>query len=122
MLSWGRCILARIELEAAVHRFYLSDAADLAADSVNLFGDLMVEAIEVGIMAGFHDEAVMDRLSVWDQILPRKKFVSLFREGKDLLRVRFVPLDTSLLDESLSAKVLNVTLHPRAVTSIAQTP
>jgi hypothetical protein len=99
-------------LEAAVHRFYLSDAADLAADSVNLFGDLMVEAIEVGIMAGFHDEAVMDRLSVWDQILPRKKFVSLFREGKDLLRVRFVPLDTSLLDESLSAKVLNVTLHP----------
>jgi hypothetical protein len=75
-------------------------------------------------MAGFlrFDEAVMDRLSVWDQILPRKKFVSLFREGKDLLRVRFVPLDTSPLDESLSAKVLNVTLHPRAVTSIAQTP
>src|SRR5215470_13510954 len=24
MLSWGRCILARVELEAAVHRFYLS--------------------------------------------------------------------------------------------------
>jgi hypothetical protein len=84
----------------------------------------VVKPVEVGIMAGFlsFDEAVVDRLSIWNQILLRKKFVSLFREGKDLLRIRLVPLDASLLNESLSAKVLNIALHPRAVTSITQTP
>jgi len=32
-----------------------------------------------------------------------------------------VPLDASLLDKSLPAKILNIALHSRAVTSITQT-
>jgi len=37
-----------------------------------------------------------------------------------LFRVRFVPLNAPLLDESLTVKILDVALHPRAVTSITQ--
>jgi hypothetical protein len=96
--------------------------ADLAADAVNLFGDFVVEPVEVGIVAGFFgfDEAVIDRLSVWNQILLWKKLVRLFREGKDLLRVRLVSLDAPLLDKSLAAEILDVVLHMRAVTAITE--
>jgi hypothetical protein len=31
-----------------------------------------------------------------------------------------VPFDAALLDESLVTKILNIALHPRAVTSITQ--
>src|SRR5256885_13976413 len=46
-------------------------------------------------MTGFlsFDEPVIDRLSIWNQILSRKKVVSRFRNDKDLLRVRLVPFD-----------------------------
>src|SRR5207253_10864006 len=43
----------------------------LASHAVNFLGHLVVEAIEVGIMAGFlsFDESVINRLSIWNQIL-----------------------------------------------------
>ena len=45
--------------------------AHLASHAVNFLGHLVVEAIEVGIMAGFlsFDESVINRLSIWNQIL-----------------------------------------------------
>src|SRR5207253_9249475 len=53
----------------------------LASHAVNFLGHLVVEAIEVGIMAGLlsFDEAVINRLSIWNHILSLKKGVSLFR-------------------------------------------
>ncbi len=43
----------------------------LAADTVNFLSHLVVEAIEVGIMAGFpsFDESVINRLSIRNQML-----------------------------------------------------
>src|SRR5258708_30238130 len=47
------------------------DTSDLAANAVNFFGDFVVEPVKVGIMTGFlsFDESVIDRLSIWNQIL-----------------------------------------------------
>src|SRR5207302_8065426 len=93
------------------------DAADLAANSLNFLGYLVVKAIEVGIMTGFlsFDEPVIDHLSIWNQILSRKKVLSRFRKDKDLLRVRLVPFDALVLYESLETKILDVDLHQREV-------
>ena len=115
-----RLLLVELPFEFVVE----DDSADLAADTVNLLGYFVVEPLEVGIMASFlsFDEAVVDRLSIWNQVLLRKKFVSFSREREHWLRVRLVPLDASLLDKSLSAKILNIALRPRAVTSITETP
>src|SRR5712692_1899568 len=96
--------------------------ADLPPRAVNFFAHFVIEAIEVSIMTGFFsfDEAVINRLSIWNQILSGKKLVPFFRKGKDLLRVRLMPLDTPLLDEPLTAKTLDVALHPCTVPAISE--
>jgi hypothetical protein len=60
--------------------------------------------------AGFlgFDEAVINRLSVGNKIVTRKKLVALLRQSKDLLRAGLVPFDAALLDESLVTEMLNV--------------
>src|SRR5712691_8061495 len=47
------------------------NTADLPPGAVNFFGHFVIEAIEVSIMTGFFsfDEAVINRLSIWSQIL-----------------------------------------------------
>ncbi len=96
------------------------NATNLAARAVNFFSYLVIEAVEVSVMTGFLglDEAVIDRLSIGNQIFALKKLVSLLGQRKDVLRVGLVPLDAALLDESLVTKMLNVVLQPRAVASV----
>ena len=90
------------------------DAADLAAHFINLSGNLVIKTVEIGVVAGLlgFDEAAIDRLSMGNEIVPRKKLLPLLRQSKDLLRVGLVPFDAALLDESLVTKMLNVVLHP----------
>ncbi len=117
--------LIRIDLSQLLVEFLFEfvvkdDAADLAAHIINLPGHFVIKAVEIGVVAGFlgFDEAVIDRLSIGNEIVTRKELVSLLRQGKDLLRVGLVPFDAALLDESLVTEMLNVVLHTRAVASV----
>src|SRR5271157_3003724 len=96
------------------------DAANLAAHLIDLSGNFVIKAVEIGVMAGLFglDETVIDRLSIGNKIVMRKKLVPLFRQSKDLLRVGLVPFNAALLDESLVTEMLNIVLHPWAVASV----
>jgi len=117
-----RIDLRQLPVELLFEFVVKDDPADLAAHIINLPGNFVIKAVEIGVVTGFlgFDEAVIDRLSIGNEIVTRKKLVSLFRQSKDRLRVGLVPFDAALLDESLVTEMLNVVLHSRLVTSITQ--
>ena len=115
-----RIDLRQLPVELLFQFIVKDNAADLASHFKNFPGNFVIEAVEIGIVTGFLglDEAVIGRLPFGNEIATRKKLMSLFGQGKDLLGVGLVPFDVALLDKSLVAKMLNVVLHPRAVAFI----
>jgi hypothetical protein len=106
-----------------VFEFVVEDhATHLTADTVNFLGYLVVELVEVHVMAGFLglDKAVINRLPMRNQILASQEPMALSRQGKNLLRVRLMPFDAMLFDEPLAAKIPNVAFHAPTVTAIGE--
>src|SRR5205823_9526777 len=61
------------------------DTANLAAHISNLSGDLVIEAVEIGVVAGFLglDQAVIDCLPMGDELCPLKKPVGVLSERQN---------------------------------------
>src|SRR5438874_4173966 len=76
------------------------DTANLTARISNLSGDLVIEAVEIGVMAGFLglDQAVIDRLPMGDELSPLKKPVGVLSERQNFGRVGRVTLNAALFD------------------------
>ena len=61
------------------------DTANLASHISNLSGDLVIEAVEIGVVAGFFgfDQAVIDRLPIGDELCPLKEPVGVLSERQN---------------------------------------
>src|SRR5262249_5745817 len=97
-------------------------ATHLTANALNFLGHLVVEPVEVGVMAGFlcPGKTLVNCLPMRNQILPCEEPMALSRQGKNLLRVRLMPFDAVLFDEPMAAKMPNVAFHALTVTAIGE--
>src|SRR5882762_1699426 len=98
------------------------DTANLAAHISNLSGDLVIEAVEIGVVAGFFglDQAVIDRLAMGDELGSLKEPVGVLRQCQNSGRVGRVALNAALFDEPLPAKTAEVAVHLREIAAVSE--